>query len=195
MKVFSYDFGVAGIVHFPLFEVYCNKRTPLHLSILKVFTSCSCGNKVLEKIIWVLEKRLIFPKKFCMDHVKDQSFFSLVITFLLLMTFSIDDVGYRSRLEKIDVEHSWDLKGYILTSTSILWFLWFLTVEIIIVSPCYNVHVSSINFYSGNTWKLCLPRMKVTFYLLQQSMAVSKGKNTLKFFGNSWTELSSNKVK
>ena len=55
-----------------------------------------------------------------MDHVKDQSFFSLVITFLLLVTFSIDDVGYRSRLEKIDVEHSWDLKGYILTSTSIL---------------------------------------------------------------------------
>ena len=37
--------------------------------------------------------------------------------------------------------------------------------------------------------------MKVTFYLLQQSMAVSKGKNTLKFFGNSWTQLSSNKVK
>ena len=73
--------------------------------------------------------------------------------------------------------------------------LWFLTMEIIIVSPCYNVHVSSINFYSGNTWKLCLPRMKVTFYLLQQSMAVSKGKNTLKFFGNSWTQLSSNKIK
>ena len=46
-----------------------------------------------------------------MDHVKDQSFFSLVITLLLLVTFSIDDVEYWSRLEKIDVEHSWDLKG------------------------------------------------------------------------------------
>ena len=46
-----------------------------------------------------------------MDNINDQSFFSLVITFLLLVTFSIDDVEYRSRLEKIDVEHSWDLKG------------------------------------------------------------------------------------
>ena len=36
--------------------------------------------------------------------------------------------------------------------------------------------------------------MKVTFYLLQQSIAVSKGKKyTLMFFGNSWTQLSSNK--
>ena len=41
-----------------------------------------------------------------MDNVNDQSFFSLVITFLLLVTFSIDDVEYRSRLEKMDVEHS-----------------------------------------------------------------------------------------
>ena len=50
MKVFSYDFGVPGIVHFPLFEVplepylnekrYCNKQIPLQLCILKVFTSC-----------------------------------------------------------------------------------------------------------------------------------------------------------
>ena len=41
-----------------------------------------------------------------MDNVNDQSFFSLVITFLLLVTFSIDDVEYRFRLEKMDVEHS-----------------------------------------------------------------------------------------
>ena len=41
-----------------------------------------------------------------MDNVNDQSFFSLVITFLLLVTFSIDDVEYQSRLEKMDVEHS-----------------------------------------------------------------------------------------
>ena len=50
MEVFSYDFGVPGIVHFPLFEVpldlylnegrYCNKQIPLQLRILKVFTSC-----------------------------------------------------------------------------------------------------------------------------------------------------------
>ena len=50
VKVFSYDFGVPGIVHFPLFEVplgpylnekrYCNKQIPLQLCILKVFTSC-----------------------------------------------------------------------------------------------------------------------------------------------------------
>ena len=47
-----------------------------------------------------------FTKKFCMDNVNDQSFFSLVITFLLLVTFSIDDVEYQFRLEKMDVEHS-----------------------------------------------------------------------------------------
>ena len=41
-----------------------------------------------------------------MDNVNDQSFFSLVITFLLLVTFSIDDVEYRFHLEKMDVEHS-----------------------------------------------------------------------------------------
>ena len=41
-----------------------------------------------------------------MDNVNDQSFFSLVITFLLLVTFSIDDVEYQFRLEKMDVEHS-----------------------------------------------------------------------------------------
>ena len=41
-----------------------------------------------------------------MDNVNDQSFFSLVITFLLFVTFSIDDVEYRFRLEKMDVEHS-----------------------------------------------------------------------------------------
>ena len=41
-----------------------------------------------------------------MDNVNDQSFFSLVITFLLLVTFCTDDVEYRFRLEKMDVEHS-----------------------------------------------------------------------------------------
>ena len=41
-----------------------------------------------------------------MDNVNDQSFFSLVITFLLLVTFSIDDIEYQFRLEKMDVEHS-----------------------------------------------------------------------------------------
>ena len=46
MQVFSlYDFGVRSVVHFPLFEVplelchnegrYFNKRTPLHLRILR----------------------------------------------------------------------------------------------------------------------------------------------------------------
>ena len=41
-----------------------------------------------------------------MDNVNDQSFFPLVITFLLLVTFSIDDIEYQFRLEKMDVEHS-----------------------------------------------------------------------------------------
>ena len=69
MKVFSYDFGVPGIVHFLLFEVpqvlclneerYCNKRTPLHLHILKVFTSYYWGKEGLEKMILVLD---FFPK-------------------------------------------------------------------------------------------------------------------------------------
>ena len=85
MSAFSlYDFGVPGIVHFQLFEVpqepclnevrYCNNRLPPpplpHLRILKVFTSCYWGKRVLEKMILVLEKSLIFPKKFCMNYVK-----------------------------------------------------------------------------------------------------------------------------
>ena len=47
MKVFSYDFGFPGIVHFPLFEVplepylnegrYCNKQIPLQLRILSLY--------------------------------------------------------------------------------------------------------------------------------------------------------------
>ena len=62
MKVFSYDFGVSDIVHFPLFEVpwelclnegrYCNKQTPLYLLISS--TSCYWGKEVLEKMILVL---------------------------------------------------------------------------------------------------------------------------------------------
>ena len=72
MKVFSYDFGVPGIVHFLLFEVpqvsclnegrYCNKRPPLHLHTVKVFTSYYWGKEVLEKMILVLEKSLTFSK-------------------------------------------------------------------------------------------------------------------------------------
>ena len=73
MKVFSYDFGVPGIVHFLLFEVpqvsclnegkYCNKRPPFHLHIVKVFTSYYWGKEVLEKMILVLEKSLIFSQR------------------------------------------------------------------------------------------------------------------------------------
>ena len=80
MKVFSYDFGFPGIVHFPLFEVplepylnegrYCNKQIPLQLRILKVFTSC----------FMLLEKRspwqvlYFFPKNslWTATHVDDR---------------------------------------------------------------------------------------------------------------------------
>ena len=71
--MFSYDFGVSSIVHFLLFEVpyelcrneerYCNKPTPLHPLILKVLTSYYFGKEVLEKMILVLEKSLIFSQK------------------------------------------------------------------------------------------------------------------------------------
>ena len=73
MQVFSYGFGGLSIVHFLLFEVayelclnegrYCNKRTPLHLCILKVFTSCYWGKEVLQKVMLVLEKSLLFSQK------------------------------------------------------------------------------------------------------------------------------------
>ena len=81
MKVFLYDVGVPGTVHFLLFEVplepylneggYCNKQTPLQLRVLKVFTSCfmllekSSPWKVLyffkkilcePQLMWVTEK-------------------------------------------------------------------------------------------------------------------------------------------
>ena len=47
---------------------YCNKQTPLHL-FLKVFTSYYFGKEVLEKMILVPEKSLIFPKNFYMNYV------------------------------------------------------------------------------------------------------------------------------
>ena len=77
MKVFSYDFGVPGTVQFPLFEVpwgpclpgegaaiskphstYKFERSLLHVILCRI-----TGKKVLEKIILVLEKSLIFPPK------------------------------------------------------------------------------------------------------------------------------------
>ena len=153
MKVFSYDFGVAGIVHFPLFEVYCNKRTPLHLCILKVFTSCYCGKEVLEKIIWVLEKCLIFSPKILYGPCKRSKLFFSGDYFLT----SRDLFHWWCRVSISFGENwCWALLGF---KGITYWpqykhivILWFLTMEIIIVSPCYNVHVSSINFYSSNTW-------------------------------------------
>ena len=82
MKVFSlYDFGVPSIFHFPSLELpqelclnegrYCNKRTPFHLCILKVFTSCSWGKEVLEKMISVLEKSLMFSPKILFEPCLD----------------------------------------------------------------------------------------------------------------------------
>ena len=82
MKVFSlYDFGVPSIFHFPSLELpqelclnegrYCNKRTPFHLRILKVFTSCSWGKEVLEKMISVLEKSLMFSPKILFEPCLD----------------------------------------------------------------------------------------------------------------------------
>ena len=54
------DFGVPGIVHFLLFEVpwepclnegrYYNKRSPFHLRMLKVFTSCYWEKKFLKNV-------------------------------------------------------------------------------------------------------------------------------------------------
>ena len=44
-------------------------KPPLHLLILKVFTSYYFGKEVLEKMILVPEKSLIFPKNFYMNHV------------------------------------------------------------------------------------------------------------------------------
>ena len=49
-------------------ERYCNKQTPLHLRILKVFTSCYWGKKFLEKWFYFLKIPCLFPKKYCMNH-------------------------------------------------------------------------------------------------------------------------------
>ena len=58
-SVFSCYFNVPGIVYFPLFEVpkepclpgerYCNKQTPHHLRIWKVFTSFHSVSSYREK--------------------------------------------------------------------------------------------------------------------------------------------------
>ena len=82
MKVFSYDFGVPGIVNFSLFEVplelcfnrgrYCNKWTPpppAHFKGIYFMLQVYWGKEVLEKMIWVLEKSLFFSKRFCMNYV------------------------------------------------------------------------------------------------------------------------------
>ena len=50
-------------------ERYCYKQTPLHLRILKVFTSCYWGKEVLEKTICPWKVLDFFTKKFCMNHV------------------------------------------------------------------------------------------------------------------------------
>ena len=61
MSVFSYDFGVPDIDHFALFEV----------PYVPCLNEGRCCNKPtsLEKMALDLEKSLIFPKTFCMNHV------------------------------------------------------------------------------------------------------------------------------
>ena len=82
MKMFSlYDFGVPSIFHFPSLEIpqelclnegrCCNKRPPFHVRILRVFYSCFNGKEVLEKMILVLEKSMIFSQKFLCEPCLD----------------------------------------------------------------------------------------------------------------------------
>ena len=82
MKVFSlFDFGVPSIFRFPSLELpqelylnegrYCNKRTPFHLRILKAFTSYYWGKEVLEKMILILEKSLMFSQKILYEPCLD----------------------------------------------------------------------------------------------------------------------------
>ena len=82
MKVFSlYDFGVPSIFHFPSLEIpqelclnegrCCNKRPPFHIRILRVFYSCYSGKEVLEKMILVLEKSMIFSQKILCEPCLD----------------------------------------------------------------------------------------------------------------------------
>ena len=82
MKVFSlYDFGVPSIFHFPSLEIpqelclnegrCCNKRPPFHVRILRVFYSCYSGKEVLEKMILVLEKSMIFSQKILCEPCLD----------------------------------------------------------------------------------------------------------------------------
>ena len=73
MKVFSYDFGFPGIVHFPLFEVplepylnegrYCNKQIPLQLRILSLYFML---HVIGEKES--LQSPLFFSKKFYVNR-------------------------------------------------------------------------------------------------------------------------------
>ena len=73
MKVFSYDFGFTGIVHFPLFEVplepylnegrYCNKQIPLQLRILSLYFML---HVIGEKES--LQSPLFFSKKFYVNR-------------------------------------------------------------------------------------------------------------------------------
>ena len=82
MKVFSlYDFGIPSIFHFPSLEIpqelclnegrCCNKRPPFHVRILRVFYSCYSGKEVLEKMILVLEKSMIFSQKILCEPCLD----------------------------------------------------------------------------------------------------------------------------
>ena len=73
MKVFSYDFGFPGIVHFPLFEVplepylnegrYCNKQIPLQRGILSLYFML---HVIGEKES--LQSPLFFSKKFYVNR-------------------------------------------------------------------------------------------------------------------------------
>ena len=73
MKVFSYDFGFPGIVHFPLFEVplepylnegrYWNKQIPLQLRILSLYFML---HVIGEKES--LQSPLFFSKKFYVNR-------------------------------------------------------------------------------------------------------------------------------
>ena len=77
---------------------YCNKRP---LSTLKVFTSCY-GEKE------VLEKSLIFPKKFCMNHGNGcLTILFLGAYFLLAVMVEGDESSWLKRADQLEV-----LAGY-----------------------------------------------------------------------------------
>ena len=72
MKVlFLYnDFGVPGIVHFPLVEVSAINEPPSTYAFYFVLLGKRSPWKNDFSPWKVLEKSLIFPQKFCMNHVK-----------------------------------------------------------------------------------------------------------------------------